>query len=641
MKDSISNKPGSRYWGRWTPLRALLFASLLTACSEPMVRTPSPGAHIQAEPAPAKVELPLLRHSALPKPGSSPSRKPALYSVAVENVPVRELLFAIARDARLEADISTAITGNVTMNAREKPLTHLLERIAEQVPIAWEVRDGVLRVSPDQPVWKPYRVDYINVRRSVESNISASNQITGVVSTGGGGGGSSGGGSSGGGSSGGGSSGGGNVSVTALTASNEHAFWNTLTNTLNQILATEAAAAASQGGDGAAASAAPAGGPAASSGGASPAASSGGAAPSPTQATPQGAEASAAASGAGTSAAPQTPRVVVNPEAGLVMVYATERQHRRVRDYLQRVQASVGRQVLIEATVVEVRLNENAESGIDWRQVATGAGFTMRTNFMRLDLDNFTPSANPLTGNNRGIVLGYGNDRSYALALQLLSEYGRVKVLSSPKVSTLNNQPALLRVADNLVYFTVKREEKTSGTDSATRTTTVSYTNTPNTVAIGFTMSVTPQIDDSGVITLAIRPTITRLNGYARDPNPDLNLVPNLVPVVQTREIDTVMKLPSGAVAMMGGLMEDTETRQREGVPGLSSIEGLGTLFGLKSSGFAKTELAIFLRPVLIEDPRIEGSYAHVGRLLPDEHFFNQPWHHSLEELLREEGVQR
>ena len=628
MKDFISNQPASRYWGRWTPLRALLFASLLTACSEPMVRTPSPGAHIQAEPAPAKVELPLLRHSALPKPGSSPSRKPALYSVAVENVPVRELLFAIARDARLEADISTAITGNVTMNAREKPLTHLLERIAEQVPIAWEVRDGVLRVSPDQPVWKPYRVDYINVRRSVESNISASNQITGVVSTGGGGGGSSGGGSS----------GGGNVSVTALTASNEHAFWNTLTNTLNQILATEAAAAASQGGDGAAASAAPAGGPAASPGGASPAANPGGAAPSPTQATPQGAEASAAASGAGTSAAPQTPRVVVNPEAGLVMVYATERQHRRVRDYLQRVQASVGRQVLIEATVVEVRLNENAESGIDWRQVATGAGFTMRTNFMRLDLDNFTPGNNPLTGNSRGIVLGYGNDRSYALALQLLSEYGRVKVLSSPKVSTLNNQPALLRVVDNLVYFTVSQQTSQGGGGSGT---VINYTTTPNTVAIGFTMSVTPQIDDSGVITLAIRPTITRLNGYARDPNPDLNLVPNLVPVVQTREIDTVMKLPSGAVAMMGGLMEDTETRRREGVPGLSSIEGLGTLFGLKSSGFAKTELAIFLRPVLIEDPRIEGSYAHVGRLLPDEHFFNQPWHHSLEELLREEGVQR
>ncbi|MFN6960641.1 MAG: type II secretion system protein GspD, partial [Rhodocyclaceae bacterium] len=327
---------------------------------------------------------------------------------------------------------------------------------------------------------------------------------------------------------------------------------------------------------------------------------------------------------AATAGAAGASPVVVNPEAGLVMIYATERQHRRVRDYLARVQANARRQVLIEATVVEVALDERSESGIDWRRLATGAGFTMRTDFMGLNLDDFSGGTSPFASNNpRGIIFGYGNARNYALAMKLLAEYGRVKVLSSPKVSTLNNQPALLRVVDNIVFFTVGVQP---GQSSGGVITPPTYTTTPNTVAIGFTMSVTPQIDATGVVTLYVRPTITRLQGYARDPNPQLTTVANLVPIVQTREIDSVMKLPSGAIAMMGGLMEDTETRQREGVPGLSALDGLGALFGVRNSGVKKTELVIFLRPVVIADTGLDGDYAHVKELLPDGQFFAEPW---------------
>lgn len=306
------------------------------------------------------------------------------------------------------------------------------------------------------------------------------------------------------------------------------------------------------------------------------------------------------------------------------MVYATHRQHKRVREYLDRVQNATRRQVLIEATVVEVTLNDQSQSGVDWRWLSAGAGFSSGTNFLGIspsDTQTFQNGIFPLTGDERGVTIGYGNRRNFAAALKLLSQYGRVKVLSSPKISTLNNQPAILRVVDNLVYFSVTAQTTQSQTGPAITT----YNTTPATVAVGFTMSVTPQVDESSTVTLWVRPTITRIKGYSRDPNPALTLVPNLVPIVQTREIDSVMKMPSGAVAMMGGLMEDVETRQREGLPVASEFQGLGTLFGVKNSQVAKTELVIFLRPVVIEDPSVNGDYAFSKTSMPHDDFFNQP----------------
>ncbi|MGE5493494.1 MAG: type II secretion system protein GspD, partial [Actinomycetota bacterium] len=226
----------------------------------------------------------------------------------------------------------------------------------------------------------------------------------------------------------------------------------------------------------------------------------------------------------------------------------------------------------------------------------------------------------PLTNKNAGLTIGYGRGSSFAAAMSLLSQFGRTKVISSPKITALNNQSAVLRVVDNLVYFTVSAQTNINQT-----VTTTTYTSTANTVAVGFVMNLIPQIDDGNQVTLTVRPTISRLRGYAQDPNPALLSVPNLVPIVQTREMESVMKIPSGNVVMMGGLMEDSETRESEGLPGLGDVPGAGRLFSTRNNQAGKTELVVFLRPVVINDPSLEGDYAFAKEMLPSKDFFNQP----------------
>ena len=152
--------------------------------------------------------------------------------------------------------------------------------------------------------------------------------------------------------------------------------------------------------------------------------------------------------------------VIANPEAGIIMVRATSRQHEKVQEFLDRVMSSVRRQVLIEATIVEVQLNQNFQKGIDWQylqsdnpQLAVGQGAATQA------IDAVTGALMPVAG--PAIVAGQlftaaFREGGFTSTLKLLETFGTIKVVSSPKLSVLNNQTALLKVVDNLVYFTVR-----------------------------------------------------------------------------------------------------------------------------------------------------------------------------------------
>jgi len=162
-----------------------------------------------------------------------------------------------------------------------------------------------------------------------------------------------------------------------------------------------------------------------------------------------------------------------------------------------------------------------------------------------------------------------------------------------------------------------------SGTVQAPAT----FTTTPNVSPVGLIISVVPQISDSGTVLLDVRPTIRRKIGDVSDPNPALAAagVASLIPVIQTREMESVLRVQSGQIAVLGGLMQDSVNKTEDTVPGLNRIPGIGSLFEQRKDQNQKTELVIFLRSTVLNDPSVNGDFSKFRSLLPGEDYFSRP----------------
>ena len=134
-------------------------------------------------------------------------------------------------------------------------------------------------------------------------------------------------------------------------------------------------------------------------------------------------------------------------------------------------------------------------------------------------------------------------------------------------------------------------------------------------------MNVTPQINDSDYVTINVRPTITRIIDYVNDPNPALGTVVNKIPEIRTREMESIIRISSGQIAVLGGLMQDEINNLSDGIPLLGDIPLVGNLFKNRNDTKTKTELVIFLRPVVIKDASLDGDYNEFRNNLPDANF--------------------
>jgi len=324
-------------------------------------------------------------------------------------------------------------------------------------------------------------------------------------------------------------------------------------------------------------------------------------------------EAAAVGEGSGETTSNAQSTVYVNREAGLLTVRATGQQHKEVNQFLNEISNSSQRQVLIEATIAEVTLNENFQAGIDWSliqqnsngtasfdQVLTGARISPDNSFS-LDLTNFNFFGDSLN-----------------LTIRALETFGDVSIMSSPKVMALNNQTALLKVVDNFVYFTLSVDVDTGDADTDS---VVTYESELHTIPVGFVMTVTPFVNEQGAVTLNVRPTISRVVGSVNDPNPELQRqgVVNSIPVVQVREVESVLKVNSGEVAVIGGLMQDEISETTNSVPVLGKVPLLGSLFRYQENTKTKTELVIFLKPVVIDHASVDGDFRSYKRYLPED----------------------
>jgi len=474
----------------------------------------------------------------LPPPKLLPKQE--TYTVVVNDVPVKDLLFALARDAKLNVDIHPKITGKATLNAINQTLPQILHRIAEQVDLRFKIDGPNLVISPDLPYMRTYDVDYLNIERSSVSKISVATRIStsgGSVASGSGGSGGAGGRA-------------GNKSETAVSNKSENNFWKTITNNVAFLLDT---------GDG-----------------------------------------------------KNADRVVVNPISGIISVRATEREHARVQQFLDKVMSNSRRQVLVEATIVEVELSDRYQSGVDWSRLSKNSG-----------ADNNGPSIQSLlTGGNLGTVpffsLGYESaDRGIRATVKLLETFGNAKVLSSPKIMAINNQTALLKVVDEIVYFTVEREIVEATTTAARRDT---FTSEIHTVPVGLIMSVIPQITRNNIVTMNIRPTISRITGFKVDPAPRLAGAnfDNLIPEIQVREMESVLQVNSGQTVILGGLMQNKINKDKSAVPFFGNLPFIGSLFNYRDEETIKTELVIFLRPTVIQNGSLDGDFKNFRKFLPE-----------------------
>ncbi len=507
------------------------------------------------------------------------SRKSETFNVTVRDVAVADVLFVLARDANLSLDISPRVVGQVTLIAVDQTLPQILSRIAEQVAMRYEFKDSSIVVKPDTPYDRQYKIDYVNIERESKSASNISTQIqagsNGQVTIGAGG------------ATSGGSGGGdttNNNSTAQLTSNTRNQFWRSLTQNVKALVGDNTPLTAGTNG----------GGP----------------------------QLSAASPAAG---APDASFVVANAETGLLVVRATSRQHERVQQYLDMMLRSAHRQVLIEATVAEVQLSDQYQQGINWQKLNSGSFKATQQPMGPAPLPGgsvpgsgpggitYPQSSTPLP-NPSLLVLQYVSAPGSFLgnvsaAVSLLESFGTVKVLSSPKLSVLNNQTAFLKVVDNRIYFTIN-VQVTPGTTVGTQP-VVTYTSTPATVPVGFVMSVTPSIDETGMVSMDVRPTISRILDYVNDPNPALaqaNVI-SQIPEIQTREIESLLRVRSGDIAVMGGLMQDVINKSSDEVPFVGRIPWLGNLFKYRNDTHTKSELVIFLRPVVIRDASLDGDF--------------------------------
>ncbi len=264
---------------------------------------------------------------------------------------------------------------------------------------------------------------------------------------------------------------------------------------------------------------------------------------------------------------------------------------------------------MIEASVVEVQLNDYNQKGVDWSRV-TGSDGDGGTNARFGDTTDFAQTTSAFTASTLAPNFSLAHQffkgskaGTMTVALEFLEEFGDVSVLSSPKVMAINNQTAMMKVVDERVYFKLEVTQGTTSTDANgnTVTTASNVTGTKQTSLEGIILAVTPHVNPDGIITLHVRPTISQFLEWVDDPTTSNGVTTgNKVPKFQVREMDSMLRVPSGQVVVLGGMMRDKSSTKITKVPGLSNIPLLGEAFQKTQREVNKTELAIFLRPTIM-----------------------------------------
>lgn len=477
-----------------------------------------------------------------------------------EAVPVMEILEGIAKQANLGLFLGRNLAGSVRLKVKEQPLRDVVDSLCDMTGLVCTIRDTTLYARQDKPYSHTYDMRVLALKRGIKSDIAVNTSMIGISS----------------GASGTTTQGNGSKMVVSNEAQNY--FWEDLEKALTHIIGGSAE-----------------------------------------KKTKKGAKRHLQKKGKRASFS-------VHPQAGLVTLYGTHKQHRLVAAYLKKLRQILSGQILIEAKVVEVQLKDEYRMGIDWHSQFKGAvnfGANFGTRAQSGSMFGQTGSVNDISTLT---VEGAG----LSSLLKMMDSFGTVRTLSSPRLTVMNNQTALMKVADNQVFFRISYDRQTYMDGGHNPVVNYAVNSKVETVPVGFIMTVQPVIDtDNQEIVLNLRPTITRITGVREDPAVTLmarergdTQVNSEIPIIAVREMDSILRMKSGEVAILGGLMQQGSQNLSSGLPGFKETP-LKLFTESRVSDQSVVELVIFIKATILDGtprPKVRGA----DRRLYD-NYFNDP----------------
>lgn len=533
------------------PLRALM----------PEIRQVLNGAATTAAPAAAAASssetatVPALVPASVPAPPvqliteAMPDRKQTRFDLNVASVNATALFAAIAHDSRLSVMVDPRVKGSYTMALKEVTLGEALESLQELYGFDYKVVGRKLLVQPAEPQTRVFQVNYPAISRSGRTDVRV---VSGSISQGSGNGqnASTGNGTSaanggGGVGTGGGGGGGGTQESSRISTAQRSDLWAELESAI-KLLAPDK----------------------------------------------------------------DSTQVVVSPQTGTVIVRAMPATLRAIEKYLDAAKLQVERQVMIEAKIIEVSLNDGASAGINWAAFKNALSTRVSAGLLSpgVNLSTSGPlvsgsltaqpgtaisAAESLAGGLLGLAFQTSN---FAAVLSFLESQGSLQVLSSPRIATLNNQKAVLKVGSDDFFVTNISTTTSSTGNSSTTSPTISV----QPFFSGISLDVTPQIDEGNSIILHVHPQVTTVKERAKLLNLG-SLGSFTLPLASSsvNESDSIVRVSSGTIFAIGGLMRSEQSDERSGVPGTGNT-GLRYLFGQSSRSSNKQELVILLKPTII-----------------------------------------
>lgn len=566
-------------------LHVLMGCLLLGACTTNPPRDTSTLDHINTElqqatqvspptqAVPASVSNSLLPPLRIPIPKTSAKQLEQRFDLVVNEAPANQVLMGIVSGTRYSMLVHPDVKGNVSVNLKDVTVFEALDAVRDLYGYDYRVEGSRIFVMKPGLQAKVYKVNYIpGIRRGssdirVTSGAGDSSSSTSGGST---------------------TSSNRQMQASNLSMSARTDFWGEMEDGVRTIVGCRIPGSTPQ----------------------SSAATSGGAA---TQAS-QAEFSSYGTRDRGMTGCPEGKAVVVNQMAGTLLVRAMPDELRTVEGMLREMQVSIEKQVILEAKIIDVELNKSSQQGINW------AGFQQGRHRVSLGADTTTIGETGSnggglnTGSTLGSVLGTGligatggafaaglgialQIRNFSALINFLQTQGEVNVLSSPRIATTNNQKAVLKVGRDEQYVT--GFESNSNSTTTTGGTTVNQP-TPiySTFFSGISLDVTPQIDDEGNITLHVHPLVSEVTEVQKNTinNQTLPFASNKI-----SETDSVVKVRDGQIVVIGGLMTDSYSDTRSGVPGASKVPAVGAAFRKGGQESSKRELVIMIKPTVVQ----------------------------------------